>query len=140
MKPNKKPITRQRWIDEDVCELRRYFNEFLDTKTTPRGPFIEQMKKKSRINGGLIHLRVNHLIIKKISNMNHAKQKLYCLDLVCITEWSWYCLQDDYCCKQPLRSFFHWKHFVKKLFNFWLNCLNFCQSEFFICLLIVRSL
>lgn len=80
MKPNKKPVTRQRWIDAEVCELCRYFNEFLDTKTTPMDSFVEKIKKKSRKNGGLMHMRANHLIIKKISNMNHAKQKLSCLD------------------------------------------------------------
>jgi hypothetical protein len=71
----KKPATctRQRWKDDEVFELKKYFKEFMDTKTTPRGPFIELIKRKSRMAGGLIHLRANHLIIKKISNMNHAK-------------------------------------------------------------------
>ncbi|XP_071121286.1 uncharacterized protein [Mytilus edulis] len=69
-----KKVTRKRWTDAEVKELKRYFNEFLQSGTTPRSAFIDEMRKKSKKNHGCIHLRENHLIIKKISNMNHAKR------------------------------------------------------------------
>ena len=68
-----KKITRKRWTDPEVKELKIYFKDFLKSDTTPRSTFIDEMKKKSRINHGCIHLRENHLIAKKNSNMNHAK-------------------------------------------------------------------
>lgn len=70
----KKKQVRRRWVEEEVEELKKYFKEYLQTKTTPRNSDIEKKKKKIRTNGGILHLRANHLIVKKISNMNHAKQ------------------------------------------------------------------
>lgn len=69
-----KKTTRQRWTDDEVKEIKEYFKDFLKSGTTPRSTFIDRMKQKSKVNKGVIHLRENHLIIKKISNMNHSKK------------------------------------------------------------------
>lgn len=62
---------RQRWTDTEVEELRTYFKTYLDSGITPRGPACLKAKKMSQEKGGEIWRRANHLIIKKISNMNH---------------------------------------------------------------------
>ncbi|XP_069120721.1 uncharacterized protein [Argopecten irradians] len=71
-KATKKP-TRQRWSDQEVAELNRHFQNYLQTKTTPKRADIDKTKKAIIKQGGILHKRANHLIIKKISNMNHAK-------------------------------------------------------------------
>ena len=63
--------SRQKWSVQEMNEIRMYFSEHLNSKTTPRSQEIEKAKAKSKVNGGLIHLRANHLIIKKISYLNH---------------------------------------------------------------------
>ena len=71
-KKRKKPATsRQRWTETEVQELSRYFQRYLESGTTPRGKEIEKAKTRSLKNDGDIWKRTNHLIIKKISNMNH---------------------------------------------------------------------
>ena len=72
--PAKPRKTRKRWTDAETEELKTYFKDYLSSGTTPRAAFINQMKQKSRKQNGFIHLRQNHLIIKKISNMNHAQK------------------------------------------------------------------
>ncbi|XP_033751889.1 uncharacterized protein LOC117335804 [Pecten maximus] len=69
----KKAPSRQRWTAAETEELKEIFGDFLKSKTTPRQAVVEKMKKKSKKGNGVLHLRANHLIIKKISNMNHAK-------------------------------------------------------------------
>jgi hypothetical protein len=71
----KKKSNRQRWTKTEIEELQIYFKQFLDTGTTPRRAFIDKMKKKIEQNGGVVHLRDSHLIIKKISNMNALKRQ-----------------------------------------------------------------
>ncbi|OWF47136.1 hypothetical protein KP79_PYT07144 [Mizuhopecten yessoensis] len=66
-------VSRQRWTAAEMKELKEYFSDFLKTKTTPRQAVIEKMKKKSEKANGVLHLRANHLIIKKISYINHSK-------------------------------------------------------------------
>lgn len=70
----KKKSNRQRWTDKEIEEINIYFKKFLETGTTPRSVYIEKMKKTIKKNGGIVHLRANHLIIKKISNMNASKR------------------------------------------------------------------
>lgn len=72
---NKNKSNRKKWEEEEVKELHKYFKEFFQTGTTPRRAFIDEIRKKSRKNGGLLHLRESHLIVKKISNMNHSKKR-----------------------------------------------------------------
>lgn len=74
-KPKKKKSNRKKWSAKEIEELQKYFSDFLDLGTTPRGAFIDKIKKKSKKHGGVIHLRENHLIIKKISNMNASKRQ-----------------------------------------------------------------
>ncbi|XP_060085228.1 uncharacterized protein LOC132564597 [Ylistrum balloti] len=64
---------RQKWSDKEVSELRKYFPTYLETKTTPKRADIDKIRKVIRRKGGILHQRANHLIIKKISNMNHSK-------------------------------------------------------------------
>lgn len=64
---------RQKWDAVETAELRKYFKEHLEAKTTPRAKEIDCKKKKSLKNGGKLHMRRNDLIIKKISAMNHKK-------------------------------------------------------------------
>ena len=70
----KKATTRKRWTPEEEQELSKYFKKYLDTKTTPKGPACLKAKELSRKNNGAIYLRENHLIIKKISNINHSRK------------------------------------------------------------------
>ena len=70
-----KKTTRKRWTNDEVKEIKLYFKDFLKSGTTPRSAFIDKIKQKSKTSKGVIHLRENHLIIKKISNMNHSKTK-----------------------------------------------------------------
>ena len=69
-----KKVTRKRWTDPGVKELKIYFKTFLKSGRTPISTFIDEMKKKGRKNHSYIHLRENHLIVQNISNMNHAKR------------------------------------------------------------------
>jgi hypothetical protein len=63
---------RQRWTDTEVEELRTYSKTYLDSGITHRRPACLKAKKMSQEKGGEIWRRANlHLIIKKISNMNH---------------------------------------------------------------------
>ncbi|XP_060600852.1 uncharacterized protein LOC132754246 isoform X5 [Ruditapes philippinarum] len=70
-KKRKKMTARQRWTDTEVEELRTYFKTYLDSGITPRAPACLKAKKMSQEKGGEIWRRANHLIIKKISNINH---------------------------------------------------------------------
>ena len=73
-RPRKKPkMKRQRWSEVEENEIKKYFATFLDSKTTPRSKQVEKAKKKSKEKGGEIHKRACHLIIKKISAINHRK-------------------------------------------------------------------
>lgn len=69
-----KKVTRKRWTDPGVKELKINFKTFLKSGRTPISTFIDEMKKKGRKNHSYIHLRENHLIVQNISNMNHAKR------------------------------------------------------------------
>lgn len=71
--PRKKKMktTRKKWSCEEEKELKKYFSTYLETKTTPKYADCERIKKKSKLNGGELYERANHLIIKKISAMNH---------------------------------------------------------------------
>ena len=69
--PKARAPPRQKWDAVETAELRKYFKEHLEAKTTPRSKEIDLKKKKSQKNGGKLYLRRNDLIIKKISAMNH---------------------------------------------------------------------
>ena len=56
-------------------EVKLYFKDFLKSGTTPKLAFIDKIKQKSKTSKGVVHLRENHLIIKKNSNMIHSKTK-----------------------------------------------------------------
>ena len=73
-----KPLTRQKWVEGEVAELRQYFKEHFKAGTTPRSQEIDKVKKMSKESKGLIHNRANHLIVKKISNMNHSQRRRSC--------------------------------------------------------------
>ena len=67
----KKNSSHQRWSQQEMNEIKMYFGEHLKSKTTPRSNEVEKAKVKSKQNGGQIYLCANHLIIKKISYLNH---------------------------------------------------------------------
>lgn len=66
-------VKRRHWSKGEVVEIHKYFKSYLDAKKTPRSKAIEEAKEKSRKKGGILHRRENHLIIKKISALNHKK-------------------------------------------------------------------
>jgi len=67
--------TRQRWSKDEEAEIQKYFQQYLDTSTTPNGRACNKAKENSLQNGGHIHRRANHLIVKKISAMNHKPKQ-----------------------------------------------------------------
>lgn len=75
-KSKSKVSNRQRWTEDEVKELSFYFNDFLKSRTS-RSAFIDKVKQKIRKNNGVLHMRANHLIIKKISNMNHKLKLIH---------------------------------------------------------------
>ena len=65
-KPSQKPKVRQRWMDEEINEIKKYFPEFLAKRTCPSKKFTLKAKEKSRKNGGPLAKRFWHTIVKKI--------------------------------------------------------------------------
>ena len=66
VRKNVKKTTRKSWTNDEVKEVKLHFKDFLKSGTTPRSAFIDKIKQKSKTSKGVIHLRDNHLIIKKI--------------------------------------------------------------------------
>lgn len=76
-KPTKKAkhsVARKKWSKTEMDELNKYFKSYLAAGVTPRGPDCEKAKLSSKNANGEIHKRQNHLIIKKISALNHKKK------------------------------------------------------------------
>lgn len=69
----KPSVKRQKWTQKELEELRLYFKSYLDNKITPRSHTVDKAKAKSSTAGGELHRRANHLIVKKISALNHKK-------------------------------------------------------------------
>ena len=69
-KPSHKTKVRQRWKDEEINEIKKYFAEFLAKKKCPSKKFTLKAIEKSRKNGGPPAKRFWHTIVKKNSNMN----------------------------------------------------------------------
>ncbi|XP_033758095.1 uncharacterized protein LOC117340444 [Pecten maximus] len=73
---SKKPrLSRQKWSAKEEEEIQTYFKTYLSSGTTPRAQACQKAKSKSLKNGGELHKRANHLIIKKISAINHKAKK-----------------------------------------------------------------
>ena len=70
-----KPATaRQRWSQAEEEEIIKYFKSHLDAGIAPRAKDCEKAKDKSRKASGQLHKRASHLIVKKISAMNHRRK------------------------------------------------------------------
>ena len=50
-------------------EIKNYLAEFFTNKTSPPTTSIEAARSRSKIEGGVLHLRTVDLIKKKFSNM-----------------------------------------------------------------------
>jgi hypothetical protein len=69
-----KTSTRVKWTQVELGELEKYFKKFIDSKITPRAKDCENVRAQSQKKGGQLHRRAAHLIIKKISAINHRKK------------------------------------------------------------------
>lgn len=74
-KKRKVTFKKRRWTKKEEEEINLYFASYLKSGTTPRAAACEKAKAKSKRDNGEIHKRENHLIIKKISAMNHSKKR-----------------------------------------------------------------
>jgi len=70
---NKKDTKRQKWSEKETEELKKFFSKHLDRKVAPRRADCLKAKQESFKNGGELHKRSWHLIVKKISAINHKK-------------------------------------------------------------------
>ncbi|XP_033729942.1 uncharacterized protein LOC117319213 [Pecten maximus] len=74
-KRKKTAFHRKRWTPKEEEEIHLYFKSYIQSGTTPRRDACEKGKLKSKKHNGELYKRENHLIIKKISAMNHAKKR-----------------------------------------------------------------
>ena len=63
-----KSSKRVMWAKDKVEELNTFFKHHFHNKTTPK---VENAIKRSKEEGGFIHRRNYHTIVKKVSAMNH---------------------------------------------------------------------
>ncbi|XP_033758006.1 uncharacterized protein LOC117340354 [Pecten maximus] len=68
--PSKKSVSRKRWTEEEIKELKFYFADNLKTKTCPSQKQCMMAIQNSSKKNGLLSKRYWHNIVKKISNMN----------------------------------------------------------------------
>lgn len=64
-----KKTERKRWSKEEEDELKKLFKANFEKDYCPKQLEIENIMKKSREKGGLIHLRPRDNIKKKVSGM-----------------------------------------------------------------------
>lgn len=72
----KKPLAkRNRWTQKENAEIQKYFAKHLSVKKAPKRDDCLKAKQASLKAGGELYKRPWHLIVKKVSAMNHSKKQ-----------------------------------------------------------------
>ncbi|XP_060571742.1 uncharacterized protein LOC132729920 isoform X2 [Ruditapes philippinarum] len=76
-KPSKsKKKNRQRWTEKEVKEIHLYLGKLIESGKTPSKKDCVKAKQQSLKNGGELHRRYWHLIVKKVSAMIQKNKKI----------------------------------------------------------------
>lgn len=69
------PAKRVRWTEEEIAELKKYADKYLQKRKTPSRKVCQTYLDQSRQVNGILQRRTADLLVKKLSALNVKARK-----------------------------------------------------------------